>query len=419
MRPWRFLALGLALGLAAGCRAPNGTAELEKENFELESKLYELDGHLTDAKRQLEACKKEKERLREQAQTGQGSRAADGASGAGGLPLLGPLGGAGLPAIPGLPERLEEPQIILPDVPPAANPPPVPIPGAGAATPPPPSQLVPRSLPPITPPAAEPPASETPVAAAPRNLPDRPATTVGPAPVAPPVSAPELDVPPVAPAAPQPEPKPLADNRQVAGITLDETVTGGFEGDQQPGDDGVSLCVQPRGEDGQFLRAPGAVSVVVVDPAAEAAAARVARWDVSAADAATALQGGFAREGIWVELPWPAAPPQHGSLKLFVRYTTDDGRQLETQQDIRIRLPGEGSVRWDPATSRSNPGQVVAAVAGSEDRWQLNRNPTPRETLPASFAEAAGPEPEPTAVNTQEPSVATRERPVWTPNRPK
>ncbi len=152
---------------------------------------------------------------------------------------------------------------------------------------------------------------------------------------------------------------PPADSSKVELITLHERLCGGYNADGRDGDEGIRLVLEPRNAHGRILAAPADVAVVVLDPALPGEAARVARWDFPADEIARRFRNG----GVLLEALWPA-PPQHSDLHLFVRYTTRDGRCIETDRSIRVALPGETSRRWAPAEPRPVSATKLATPPG-------------------------------------------------------
>lgn len=150
--------------------------------------------------------------------------------------------------------------------------------------------------------------------------------------------------------------KPIAsaelEDTRVTTVFINPFQTTGIDLDQQPGDDGIMLLCEPRNEAGQFVPQAGEMTVVVLDPAIEGEAARVARWDLSKNDVAQRILDARPERGVKVQLKWPKERPQHGKLKMFVRYRTTDGRQVEATSDVFISLPGELSQRWTPRQQR-------------------------------------------------------------------
>ncbi|QDU92771.1 hypothetical protein [Lignipirellula cremea] len=145
------------------------------------------------------------------------------------------------------------------------------------------------------------------------------------------------------------KPAPLPTDRRVTHIVVNKRLSGGHDFDRRAGDDGLALVIEPRNADDLFVPTPGSMSVVVLDRSQEGEAARVARWDFEASEIEQRLRlDPFRGRGVHLHLPWPADPPHGKDLAVFLRFETDDQRQLETRFDMAIALPGSPSVRWMP-----------------------------------------------------------------------
>ncbi|MBA4018099.1 MAG: hypothetical protein C0483_13080 [Pirellula sp.] len=169
----------------------------------------------------------------------------------------------------------------------------------------------------------------------------------------------------------------------VASIGLHRS-TGGWNVDGTPGDEGVFILLEPRNARGQVVPTIGDVSLVLIDPAIIGEGGRYARWDFTAQDAAAtyrpAVAGGSA--GLHFELAWPDGPPTHSRLKLFVRFTTQDGKRFQAEKDLKLELgaaaTGDGSqdLKPVPLTATrppvtSNAAQPAGAVNIARDRATL------------------------------------------------
>ena len=210
------------------------------------------------------------------------------------------------------------------------------------------------------------------------------------------------------PAAPEAIPQPPADTK-VTHVFLNPLLTGGADFDRQPGDEGLSIVLEPRNAADQYVPQAGAVSVVVLDPTKEGEAARIARWDFTLTATQQKLQTASAAKGILLEMPWPASPPSAGKLQLFVRYETADGRRLQTDREIFITPPGQVAQRWTPrpadrpitAAAPQRPASATAPAIVSKIE--------PAATEPKLLTPPAGP----SASTAQKKPAA----PVWSPDR--
>ncbi|OHB68668.1 MAG: hypothetical protein A2V70_07100 [Planctomycetes bacterium RBG_13_63_9] len=202
------------------------------------------------------------------------------------------------------------------------------------------------------------------------------------------------------------EPIRPGDSSEVAAVSLNRQRTGGYESDGRPGDDGIAAVVEVQDAEGRRLHAPAAVSVAVIDPAVDGAAARVARWDFTAEDIAQMSRA--QDRGIRLRMPWPADPPAHSDLRLFVRYTTSDGRNLQADEAIRVELVSGRMAGWVRSEQSARPRQ---ANPPGEPR-QLEPSPQVRVPSQPSARTAARATERTSPATAQEP-----QRPVWSPDR--
>lgn len=142
----------------------------------------------------------------------------------------------------------------------------------------------------------------------------------------------------------------IVTDRVVTQFTLNPRLTGGYQADDTPGDDGVMVVIEPQNEAGQYVPLAGPVSVVLLDPTYAGKEAFVDRWDYDIADATTHLKTTLLGKGIHLKIPWTDGPPEHENLQLHVRYTTEDGEVLQEKKDIKIDLRGGTSQSWTPAS---------------------------------------------------------------------
>lgn len=332
---WVLMALALGISLP-GCRTDPAILALERENRDLEDEIYALQDLLDRTQDELDACRR--------------------AKAAGTPPSPAEGGQPSAQATPELP-RAPTPQRVPLPVPRIPEPAAGPEGAGGSAAPPklpelpkielPQNPLPPGQIPSTLRGAA--PAVEPPTPASPQSASDPKAAP-------PAVSPPQPPAPQAAPgsasaAAAWQSGNPggvrlagatgpsLADNRQVRRITLHRVLTGGWDRDASPGDEGLSVWIEPRDAHGRVLSAAAPVVIVLVDPALPGEQARVARWDVPATQLLQTYRETSMSEGFHLRLPWTDQPPVHDRLEVFVRYTTDDGRRLEARLPVHVAVP--------------------------------------------------------------------------------
>jgi len=330
----RRIAIAAAFVLLAGCRMDPNQLLVERELRLQEDEIYRLRNTVRDYQFALAACQQENAGLRRQL----------------GLPQHAPAGSSVVdpPAAGPAPEVL---------------PAPVPEPAPPEVILPPGVQTVPgdqtQDSPGTTAPATAPAAGH--VGAAFRKTTSALATAEAPGPA---LSGPS-DAWSAGAASTS---LATGDSAQVVRIVLLGAATGGYDADGQPGDEGISVAIQPADQYGRLVEAPAEVAVVVLDPAEVGQAARVARWDLPAdLTAACFCQVGNTR-AMKLDLAWPGDPPKHGLLHVFVRYTTRDGRHLKVDRQIRITLPNKASGQvagWTPRREPRTEGSAQAPTASS------------------------------------------------------
>jgi hypothetical protein len=208
-------------------------------------------------------------------------------------------------------------------------------------------------------PTIEPPVIELPGNTPPRSILNKPPAVESPGKLD--LTPPSVELP--APLTPRetsvPEPPRRPADARVTHISLNALLTGGTDLDGHPGDDGLSVVVEPRNARDEYVPEAGAVSIVVLDPNKTGEGARVARWDFDLSTTRQKLQAGGAARGIPLVMSWPATPPQASTLHLFVRYETPDGRRLQTDREIFLADAGTVSQRWTPRPpERQRPAEA-------------------------------------------------------------
>ncbi len=139
-------------------------------------------------------------------------------------------------------------------------------------------------------------------------------------------------------------------DRVVTQMQLNPKLTGGYDADGQPGDEGIMVVLEPQNAAGQYVDAPGPVSIVLLDPAYQGKDGFVARWDYDTTESAQFLRRTLLGKGIHLKIPWSDGPPDHENLILHVRYTTAEGEVLQEKKEISVDLRSSKSARWTPAS---------------------------------------------------------------------
>jgi hypothetical protein len=205
---------------------------------------------------------------------------------------------------------------------------------------------------------------------------------------------------------------------RITHIHINPRHTGGSDFDQQPGDDGILVVIEPRNRNDAFVPLAGPLTGVVLDYAKRDAGdeARIAKWELTAKQVDRSLHNNSEQRGIYLQLPWADERPESSKLMVAARYTTADGRKLETTRDIFVTLPGQLSQRWTPRSSTASDAE--------QQRSNINVARQPSATDGASSVPTS-PRSEPTAGliapvthETQDPPAAgSPPPPTWRPYR--
>lgn len=328
---------GTFVGCKSGAQTQAYVEMMAAERRGLEDRVYALEYDLQNAEQQIDTYKAENERLRQELGGDAPPPARGAASGRGSGRSSTPSRATPRPYKPRDPHHDISPPVIDAGEPDESGPPPTSPPmappksGSNSATPRNDEE---------SPAARNSRAPSTPATLDPDNLPDQ-ANLEEPVRLTPPSNT-----------------RPAAATRGglPAYIVLDPQLTGGSDFDDEPGDDGITVGLVVRDDEGHPIAARGALSAVLLDPAKQGDAARVARWDLDSNQVAR-LMSGQALEAMTLHLAWPGKPPEHERLKLFVRYKVADGQVLETEREVTVRV-GYRSASRRPATQATftSPG---------------------------------------------------------------
>jgi hypothetical protein len=312
MNAWR-LVFTILIGLAAaGCRSDPSRELLERDNCDKDLEINRLKNQVQDLEEALNANRPAGARIL----PGGEFQPEPAVTRPGGGPLLAPPGKSEPDVIPhgepSITPGIESPQGEVPDR--------LKVPGDHSPARP--------SIPPVTPTAGE---YSTGVAP-PWNTAGQPAREVAAGPGA-----------------------------AIAQITLHPALTGGIGTNGRTADEGLLVVVEPRDFAGNIIAQPADLKVALVDPALSGEKSRLARWDFSAAQTQGMVHTG-AQPGIHVRLPWKSMPA-HDRLKVYVRYTTPDGRKLQAERLIGVALNDS------PPPDREVPERAAPPSTATRPEW--------------------------------------------------
>ncbi|XZE55694.1 hypothetical protein SH139x_001717 [Planctomycetaceae bacterium SH139] len=119
--------------------------------------------------------------------------------------------------------------------------------------------------------------------------------------------------------------------------------------------DGMYLVLTISDEQGKPMSISPSLAVVMLDPTRQGEEARLGRWDLTADQIAEQFRSS-PLPSIQLPLLWQGKQPGGDEVAVFVRFTLEDGRQLET--DLMLKLAARQPSDWKPqglgtAASRS------------------------------------------------------------------
>ena len=262
-----------------------------------------------------------------------------------------------------------------------------------------------------------------PAAAPPRSRPEAPKLEL------PKVDVPELEGGPAPLDAPGVETTPgKTDEAIVEGqptqLVINTRLTGGLDRDGRHGDEGVLVAFEPR--DGAGPAGQGARRGLGRACSIRRWKARPAAWPAGTSTPtkcpaiSTTPRSAAACNS---NCPGPAKPPKHQNLRLFVRYTTPDGKKITADTPIDVRGPssvaeferqGEAWSNGSQSESAERPARPAEPKSRLKQRGASGRDRTAAVDDRDSDADDDEADPQPREPIRQ----ATRpDRPTWKPYR--
>jgi hypothetical protein len=122
----------------------------------------------------------------------------------------------------------------------------------------------------------------------------------------------------------------------VKSITLGRQ-TGGYNGDDHPGDEALQVVLEPLDPDGHAIKAPGTVQVEALEVTSEGLKRPLSSWQVSPDELRRTWRSGLLSTGYFIILPWKVYPSVE-KLRVVVHLTAEDGRVFEADRDVTVHL---------------------------------------------------------------------------------
>ena len=197
-------------------------------------------------------------------------------------------------------------------------------------------------------------------------------------------------------------------------LTVSKLLTGGLDRDGVPGDELLAVVLAPADEAGEPIKAPGSVSLELLDLAATGPDRTVGSWSFTAAEATETWRRTAIGTGYRFRLP--LAPPAGGAdsgggiepeeLHLVARFETTDGRTFDVTHPVRVNR----------AVGRGPAAPIPAPIPAPLDDLPHGRSEaTPGPFAPDPFPVFPPVEPLPSEGDAppREPSVAAKPEPLF------
>jgi hypothetical protein len=170
--------------------------------------------------------------------------------------------------------------------------------------------------------------------------------------------------------------------------------TGGQPAEDCPGDAGLIVVIEPRDCDNQAIKAPGALTVELIERPDEGEKRLLWRWEISPDELRRTWQSGLFTTGYRLSLGFQTWPTTE-KLRVVARFRMLNGRVFEADRDITIRLPPADRRRPAPPPSPPpSPPEPLHAPTPAE-KPPPPHAPTPVEKLPPPTPVPDKPKPPP------------------------
>lgn len=119
-----------------------------------------------------------------------------------------------------------------------------------------------------------------------------------------------------------------------------DKLSGGENYDGKPGDDGVTVYLQPVDKDGDVIKVAGDIRIQLYDLAAPPAQNLIGEYFVPVDQVGKLWNGKLFTDHFSIKCPWPSGPPKHAEVTIraiFVDYLTK--RVVSAQATCQVKLP--------------------------------------------------------------------------------
>lgn len=128
-------------------------------------------------------------------------------------------------------------------------------------------------------------------------------------------------------------------------LTLHSLMTGGWDSDPAPGDEGLTVLLSPVDEHGDLVKLGGDIELELLDLSKSGEQQRLGSWALPRDEVAALWHKGLLGSGFLVRVPWQSIPHSE-RLTVVARLKTVDGRKFDATHQVVITPPA-GSLADD------------------------------------------------------------------------
>ncbi len=161
-------------------------------------------------------------------------------------------------------------------------------------------------------------------------------------------------------------------------LGISKLFTGGLDRDNQPGDEAFVVLLNPLDSDGEVIKLPGQVDIVLLDFARNEDGEPIGRWSFTAEQTRERWHAGLS-QGFLFRLPWQETPVG-SKLIVHARLTTVDGRDFLASHQFEITPPsGSAAPRTQLALPPVPPAELPEQAADEPELMPFPLNAPVKE----------------------------------------
>lgn len=134
-----------------------------------------------------------------------------------------------------------------------------------------------------------------------------------------------------------------------------EQLSGGYDDDKQPGDDGVIVYLRPLDRVGDPIKAAGDIRIELFDLAAPEGEQKIGECIIPVTEAQNMWYGRFMTYHYTIRCPWEGRPPANPDVTVrasFIDYLT--GKELNATREVRVLPPPAEGAFGTPGSQRDS-----------------------------------------------------------------